>query len=520
MNQQNRYFKLEPFVLLFSVCMLISLALNGTREDLYSGTFLFLLVAVLFAVWALRNYLPMNFISVTIGISILIKIAYILYTPVWCRQHDVINFGATEGHAAYIEYLLNYHALPDFDPRERWAFFQPPLHHIISALWMKINTKFGIPLQQAQENVQVLTLFYTSSITIISYYIFKEFGLKKWGMRIACIIMAFSPVFIIMSGSINNDALCICLQIAAFYFALCWYRDPGMLSIALTAVCIGGSMMSKLSGGSVAPAVAILFLLKLLTNPVDSSFDDSPKGRFHPRYLVTNIKTYLVQFTTFIVICFPLGLWSPIRNKVLFNVPLNYTPPVGEGLEQYSLFQRLFDLRMSSVYPAMLNNGDSYDEYNVLLALVKTSLFGEYNYGAASSLLNPFAIILFITAVILSITALTATCYFVFSRHSKLSFEWKLYLGIFYITQLVVYFSFAFKQLYFSSQDIRYIAGILVPECLFLGLLADQLDPGRDTHAFISSKKQGFAFYTLLTCTILFAICSAGIYIGLGFCLK
>lgn len=516
MEQHYQRLRIEPFVLLFAVCMLISLALDGTREDLHSGTFLFLLAAILLGIWALRKHLPLNWITMIIGIGILLKIAYILYTPVWCRQHDVINFGAEEGHAAYIEYLLQYHSLPDFDPREKWAFFQPPLHHILAALWIKINTKFGIPLQQAQENVQVLTLFYTCSITMISYYIFQEFHLKKWGMRIACMVTAFSPVFILMSGSINNDALCIALQVAAFYFALKWYQEPKLGLMLLTAVCIGGSMMTKLSGGSLAPAVAVLFLLKLMTDSTNKMTETAADRHFHIKFFWKNFKTYWIQFAAFVVVCFPLGLWAPIRNKVLFNVPLNYTPAVGEGLAQYSLFQRLFDLRLSSVYPAMINNGDAYDEYNILLALIKTSLFGEYNYGNENPLVNPFAIILFITAVLLAVTALLATLFFLFSKRSPLTLEWKLYLGVFYITQLIVYFSFALKQLYFSSQDIRYIAGILIPESLFLGLLADKLNPAEDTASAISPKTQSFAFFTLLICTEFYALCSICIYVGIG----
>ena len=65
-------------------------------------------------------------------LGIFIKLYYINYTETWERQHDVISFGADEGHAAYIEYILNNKSLPDFDPREKWGFFQPPLHHIIS----------------------------------------------------------------------------------------------------------------------------------------------------------------------------------------------------------------------------------------------------------------------------------------------------------------------------------------------------------------------------------------------------
>ena len=485
----------EPFILLLAVCFVVSVAFDGTREDLWSGTYLMMLVATLMMVWALRKNIPLNWLTILVGVGVLLRVAYILYTPVWCRQHDVIDFGVGEGHAGYIEYIFEHKALPNFNPTEKWAFFQPPLHHIIAALWMKINVKLGVVYRQAQENVQVLTLFYTSSIMIFSYYIFKEFNLKKWGMRIACAIMVFSPVFILMSGSLNNDALCVALQVAAVYFAIKWYKEPRFITIIFLALCIGCSMMTKLSGVTVAPAIAILFLFRLLK----------------PGKLWDNIKKYWLQFVAFIAVCFPLGLWSPIRNMILFNVPLNYTPAVGEGLEQYNGWQRLFDLRLHSVYPAMINNGDSYDEYNVFLALIKTSLFGEYNFSSVNRLATPVSVILFITGVILAMTALVATIYFITKKDSPLSLEGKWFWGIFYLTQLGVYFSFAFKQQYFSSQDFRYIAISLLAESLFIGFLADTLSEYREQQI-----KQKAGFIVLLTCTELFAVSSLLLYLCVG----
>ncbi len=495
-HKTNIDLRWEPFALLLAVCFVVSAVFDGTNLDLWLGTFLMLLAALFLIVWALYKNLPLNWLTVLIGVGVLLRVAYILYTPVWCRQHDVIDFGVGEGHAGYIEYIYEHKALPNFNPLEKWAFFQPPLHHMIAAIWMKVNVKLGIAYKQAQENVQVLSLLYTSSVMIFSYYIFKECNLKKWGMRIACSIMAFSPVFILMSGSLNNDALCVALQAAAIYFAIKWYKEPRYLTIFFLALCIGCSMMAKVSGGTVAPAVAILFLFRLIRS-----------GK-----LWDNIKKYGLQFISFIVVCFPLALWSPIRNKVLYGIPFNYTPAVGEGLEQYSMWQRLFDLRMHSVYPAMIKNGDSYDEYNIFLGLLKTSLFGEYNFGDISRLAATISVILFITGVILALTAFIVTFYFLAKKESPLSLEGKWFWGSFYLTQLVVYFSFALKQNYFSSQDFRYIAVSLLAESLFIGFLADDLSDWQET----ASSKRKALFILILTCTELFAFCSLLQYLCIG----
>ena len=75
--------------------------------------------------------------------GVAIKCYYVSYTDTWERQHDVISFGADEGHAAYIEYIRDNGHLPDFDPREKWAFFQPPLHHIVSGKTMDVAEALG-----------------------------------------------------------------------------------------------------------------------------------------------------------------------------------------------------------------------------------------------------------------------------------------------------------------------------------------------------------------------------------------
>ena len=113
-------------------------------------------------------------------LGIFIKLYYINYTETWERQHDVISFGADEGHAAYIEYILNNKSLPDFDPREKWGFFQPPLHHIISAFVMDVSMKAGLDIKRCQENTQIPTLIYMILLSVMSLYIFAKLrGLHK-----------------------------------------------------------------------------------------------------------------------------------------------------------------------------------------------------------------------------------------------------------------------------------------------------------------------------------------------------
>ena len=93
-----------------------------------------------------------------LGTSFLLKFFYVCYTPITRRQHDVGKFGDTDNHAGYITYLLQHHQLPDFDPRGHWQFYHPPLHHMISALWLWLSEHvFGISNAAAQESLQTLS---------------------------------------------------------------------------------------------------------------------------------------------------------------------------------------------------------------------------------------------------------------------------------------------------------------------------------------------------------------------------
>ncbi|HOO29253.1 MAG TPA: hypothetical protein PLU43_12375, partial [Lachnospiraceae bacterium] len=183
--------------------------------------------------------------------------------------------------------------------------------------------------------------------------------------------------------------------------------------------------------------------------------------------------------------------------------------PVGEQLTQTSLFSRLFDIRLHSVFPAMKAYGDAYDEYNVPLAMMKSSLFGEYNLAKEWTAITPFAVVLFISGVLLAIAAFAAMLYMLFSKRSSLQAEWKLFLGVLYVSLLAFYCKFAFGSSNFSAQDFRYIALIIVPEAIFLGSFVDTLDFGK--------RQQKLIGCTVMGAAAVFAASSFAVYMMLGF---
>lgn len=499
MRNFKGYNIINDCLIIAALALFLSFCTDMTGETLCRPAYFFAVVVIVLIAVVCRKNLPKSAIPYVLFGGGFVKVAYILYTAVWTRQHDVISFGAGEGHAAYIEYILANKSLPNFDPRLVWGFFQPPLHHAISAAWMWVNIRLQIAERQIQENVQVLTLCYMLVLMVVTYYICKELAMKQRGTLITMLIVAFHPAYTLLSGSINNDALSICLTAVALYVAIVWYKKPSIISIIILALCIGFGMMAKLSAGLIAPGVGLMMLYKL--------FDDKK-----------NIVKYIVQYVCFAIVVFPIGLWWTIRNMIRWNMPANYIPEVGEQLTNSGLLYRLFDIRTGTVYPCMINNGDAYDEYNFILAMIKTSLFGESDFGQISPIITVFATILFATSVILIVLSMVALIRIVFVKEASPAIEYKILFAVTAISIFGGYAMFALSYNNFSAQDFRYAALLIMIMAIFIGLWDDRMEAMTIALKNDESKK---ARITLLrrfvfAVSIVFAVSSAAVYLLVG----
>ena len=397
--------------------------------------------------------------------SFLLHMAYILYTPYYVRQQDSFALGQTEGHAAYIEFFVKGNfAIPDFDPRTRWQFYHPPLHHMLAALWVKINLAFGVAYEQAFENIQVLTLFYAGCTTILSYKIFKEFSLKRWGLLIPFAIVCFHPSLILLSGSINNDMLCLTFMMASILMAIRWYKNPRIRTILPVALCIGLAMMSKFSGALVAPAVAFLFLAKLIQERQD-------------------FWRYFRQFALFTLVCFPLGLWWEVYNSIRFGMPLSYVPMLSEDnwqyIGNYSRGQFFFDVnpeQFKSVFTAWGEyNNSTYFEHNVFISALKTSMFGEFTLTDINPDVALPAALLFYTNFALALSSVVALITMGFRKMKKVAVHLKIFVLVLYLSFLGSYLVFCVTYPHTCTQNFRYMVPAFVLGALAVGLLVNQV---------------------------------------------
>lgn len=465
----------RPITLLGCICLLFAV-LRLPSSAIHNLILLCVgltLVAAVTIVLGIKGKLTLKtWACLFIAAGFLLRLYYILHTDVFERQHDVWSFSNGDfvafddcRHAEYIEYIATYLKLPNIYPANGLSqLYHPPFHHIIAGLWLRFNTVLGIDYTAATENIQLLTLFYSSACMLIVYRILKRLGCKAWGLLLPLVVVCFHPTFIIMAGSVNNDILSIALALYSIYAALRWYENPSVYNIVTVALGIGLSMMTKLSGGLVSIGIALIFLYKWIEGI---------------RQKNGTAKKMFRQFALFGVICVPLALWWQAKNFLIYRVSPLFVPALssesGQYLGDYSLLERLFSVKAESLEQIFIcweDKGTSFNEYNPILALLKTSVFGEHTlFGFSDSLINNIGniscIVLFwVNALIIGLSLYAGVRCLI--KYRKTPVAWCIF--IIWLVIFGSYMQFCFKYPQVCTQNFRYAVPTLVCGLSALGV--------------------------------------------------
>lgn len=402
----------------------------------------------------------------------ILRLMYVVYTKDYQRQHDAGRFyKENSNHSGYIMYLMENHSLPDSDPRDHLQFYHPPLHHIISAVILSIVKAIGLDYIRLAPNVlQAVSAVYSSVFCILSYRIMKRIGLKDRALTAATAAVTFHPTLIILSGSFNNDMLSSLFAVTAILFTVRWAEKKSFGSIVAIAFAIGLGMLTKLTVGLLAPAVAAVFLVALIKEK--------------------NRKRLIAQFFVFGVICVPLGLCWSIRNYIKFGMPPGYVPKLSERSGQYidvSPVKRLLDFSLhqfSSPFTQWEWNGAEYNEYNPVIALMKNAMFDEETFFYNSITMQSFCTALFFAGAVTAVLSAAAVV-LMWRKREKLSLELKLLFTLTFAVVFINYLVFCIRYPQVCTENMRYCVPLIVSGSAALGLLIQNASDREKTNAVI-----------------------------------
>lgn len=389
---------------------------------------------------------------VIMGISFVMRMLYVIGTVFDCAPHDLFfmkNDGTIgNGHLGYIEYLYNYRHLPDFDPTLRWSFYNPPLHHIISAFFYGINRSFGLDSDSALEVLQFMPLIICTVSIFVVYLILEEFSLDKEIKDTYICLAAFYPPLFWMSASLSSDPLALMFMLGGILFTIRWYKNPTFKNIIAMALCIGLGMMTKLNVAYLAFSTAFILLLVLVKKVKEK----------------TKISSLIGQFFTFGAICVPLGMWWPVRCKVLFDMPFNYIqrlPPGCLDLSTYTLWQR-FGFPTKEQLECSFISLDNDLDCNLWWTLIKSFLFDEDTsmrpYTIFLAVLNDVAL----KVALIVLFAMLVLSIYGFIKKNSFDRSLKIYLLLIIVPIMVSYIIFNIDFPFICTISSRYIAVIYV----------------------------------------------------------
>ena len=412
-------------------------------------------------------------------LGVLMRLSYAAASPAEARQHDVFD---ADGHLQYILRLAETWQLP---------YNHPPLHHFLSAVWVKIFQCFGVTDEiQLAETLQFLTCFYSCAMLVVVYRVFAENPFGRRAVPLAYALVCFHPTFYLLSGSLNNDCLMVLLFFTAVLYTLRWHRNPSLKNSLMLAIAIGCCMMTKVSGAIIAPVTAMVFLWKLID-----------LGKRRDWKLLRGVLAKLVAFGA---VCFPLGLWYPVRNLLLFGQPLGYVAPIGEDAAIYrgneSLVNRFVPLFSSDWTKSLYCN--PFEDYNIFAYVTKCSVFGETALDGSALA----AALLLVCALLLIVGALASLVYvLVRGRTSKNSlFFWVMAAII--VTQVGLFLYSNIKYPYGCTMDFRYLAPAVLPGAVFLGAAGQRLR---------RSKGEGAQYLAAVLLCVVVLFCLSGVFLYL-----
>lgn len=408
--------------------------------------------------------------------AFLLHAAFILAMPVEARwQHD---FGGQYGHMDYIMGIARDGLSSLSGSSGLGQYYHPPLSHIVSAIWYRMNLFLGLNETRAIENLQILPLFYTGATAILSWALFRELKLRGWAMYTAFAAVALHPATTIYASFVNNDPQLFFFMASALLFTARWHANPDHKNIIMAAFSVGLAMLSKSSGVLLAPAVAVVFI---------SKFISERKLR----------RALLQQFALFLLISLPMCASWQLFSHFAYGLPIGYVPQGIGGkyyIGNFSAPERFFGLNMKALTSVFVTW--TKEDHNMLLSLCKTEVFDEYTFAEHGTGLFAVAALLLLCSALFMALAVFC-CASVPRRRKEPDFALRAMCSACFFTFIIMYCKFCLNWPNIYTQNFRYIAGSLPAAGAAIGIWTRD-HPSRMAPSVITAALclAGMVFYT------------------------
>ncbi|HZU82275.1 MAG TPA: hypothetical protein VE987_05135 [Polyangiaceae bacterium] len=380
------------------------------------------------------------------------RVMYLTQTPFSARSHDV------DGHLAYIQYLLEHHALPP--PYAGWQFYQPPLYYVLAALswramtWLGVASRASILLLLQLESVVYQLGFLVFSALTAEMWIARipDRGLgRRWSSRSGLLALHAALACLWVSGVLHsvrlgNDDLLYLLFGAGLYFASRWWLLLEDRDLTLAAACAAIGMSVKSNALVLFAVLGALLVARLLS-------DDRRDLRAHLRRALPAAGLFVLSVTVALGRA-AVDTAHGRRPNVLVGNANRLTGDllVGNRAENYLWF----DLQTFVTHAFASSLHDEAGRQFFWNFALKTSLFGEFDFEGARA---------WNLAVVISVVFLLVLAYAAAATALAGRDEWLADLPALSTIALLVASLAALRMSIpmACSGDFRYILPVLTP---------------------------------------------------------
>lgn len=395
-------------------------------------------------------------LTIVLILAIIIRMIFISFSRIDRFQFDVgvFNIKNSEDYEKildkdesvffenrHLDYILQIYETGKLPNKNDVQLYHPPLHHIISALWLKTIDYFQLTAEAKLESLQILTCIYSIIILFIILKILDELEVEIKYKIIALLLCGFHPLFVYISGFINNDILLTLFCFLSILYTLKWYKNPNYKNAIILAIIIGLGTLVKSSMLVNIMIAGTAFFIKLLENIDKKEY--------------SKVKKIIFQGILFFIISLPLIFCYPIRNYILFNQPFF---GIVNASEVFYVGNDNIVSRFGIFSEEILNNKMDNKNQNILSYVIKSAIVFETGREGAfgTTFLKIISIVLIILTLLIMIKL-------IFSKDKK---NYILILG--YIFWIIFFIAFNYQMPNSCSMHSRYIITAIMLSIILL----------------------------------------------------
>ncbi len=289
--------------------------------------------------------------------------AFVLLAVVNSIVTPIFEAGDEIWHYPFVQYLATGNGLPIQDPNIKtlWAQEggQPPLYYAVSALatfwidtrdladrlWLNPEAKIGIPLVWGNKNmivhtsaedfpwrntalavhlIRFLSILFSVGTVALTYFTALEIKKDRTLAAVAAALVAFNPMFIFISASVNNDSLAVLFATLALWLLTRLITVEATLrQFAVLGIVLGLAALSKVSDLGLLVVAAFVFAYLLLKEATNAQIDPSLRG-FRNLAFSNGFRRVIAGSLLSAGLVVIIAGWWYLRNWQLYGDPLAF----------------------------------------------------------------------------------------------------------------------------------------------------------------------------------------------------